>query len=74
MLSVLRQVSGSARLMVQTDPGLLLLRLEQLGYSGLSLQTLRRLTWEVPYPDRWQDDELEQSLKGRFAPVAANSE
>lgn len=74
MLAVLNQVSGSARLMVQSDPCLLLLRLDQLGYSGLSLQALRRLTWEVPYPDRWQDDELQQALNGRFAPVAANSD
>lgn len=74
MLSVLHQVSGSARLMIQLDAALLLLRLEQLGYNGIPLQALRRLTWEVPYPDRWQDDELQQSLKGRFAPIAANSE
>ncbi|KQV32444.1 hypothetical protein ASC97_02290 [Rhizobium sp. Root1203] len=74
MLTVLDQVSESARVVIQSDACLLLLRLEQLGYSGLSVRTLRRLTWEAPYPDRWQDDETERSLRERFMPVAANSQ
>jgi hypothetical protein len=74
MLIVLRQVSGSARLIVQTDPALLQRRLEQLGYAGPELATLRRMTMEVSYPDPWLGDELEKSLIRRRLPEAANSE
>lgn len=74
MLVVLHQVNTSARLVIQTDACLLILRLEQLGYSGLSPRALRRMVWEVPYPDPWHEDELERSLRGRFAPIAANSQ
>ncbi len=45
MLNVLRQVSGSAPLMIQVDHFLLMLRLEELGHTGFSPQDLRRLTW-----------------------------
>jgi hypothetical protein len=74
MLSVLHQVSGSARLMIQSDPCLLLLRLEHLGYRDLSIETLERLTWEGPYPDPWHSDDVEKALKKRFAPIAANAQ
>ncbi len=45
MLNVLRQVSGSAPVMIQVDHFLLMLRLEELGHTGFSPQDLRRLTW-----------------------------
>lgn len=72
MRGVLLQVSGSARFMVQIDACLLMLRLEELGYSGLTVQELRRAILETPYPDRWLGDELEQSLVRRRIPDAAN--
>lgn len=59
---------------IQSDPCLLLLRLKLLGYSGTSVRTLRRLTWEAPYPDRWQDDDTERALRKGFVPIAANSQ
>ncbi len=61
-------------MVVQLDPCLLLLRLEELGYRGLSLNTVRRLVWDFPYPDPWHHDETENSLRGRFLPTAANSQ
>lgn len=45
-------------MMIQLDAALLLLRLEQLGYCGLGLQTLRRLTWEVLRRIRNEEDIL----------------
>jgi len=74
MLTVLKQVSDSARLVVQTDASLLQIRLEQLGYAGLVPRDLQRLVWEAPYPDRWEADEIELTLRKRFAPTAANSQ
>ncbi|NMN74169.1 hypothetical protein AF71_00060450 [Rhizobium sp. 57MFTsu3.2] len=72
MRGVLQQVSGATRLIVQIDASLLMMRLEELGYSGLSVQELRRTILEAPYPDRWLGDELEQSLVRRRIPDAAN--
>ncbi|MBB2713341.1 UNVERIFIED_ORG: hypothetical protein GGE53_005015 [Rhizobium etli] len=69
MRGVLQQVSGSARFMVQIDAALLVLRLEELGYSGLVVQ---RTIVGAPYPDRWLGDELERSLVRRRIPDAAN--
>jgi len=74
MLAVLREAGDSARLVVQTDVCLLQVRLEQLGYHGLRTKELQRLIWEAPYPTPWQGDEVEQSLRKRFAPMAANSQ
>lgn len=73
MLGVLKQIRGSSRLVIQTDPLLLLNRLEQLGYNNVTLHTLRWMTWETPYPERWQDDEIQKSLRKRFIPAAANA-
>lgn len=72
MRGVLQQVSGSARFIVQIDASLLLMRLEELGYSGLAVQDLRRTILEASYPDQWLGDELEQSLVRRRIPDAAN--
>ncbi|CCM79828.1 conserved hypothetical protein [Rhizobium mesoamericanum STM3625] len=69
---MLQQVSGSARFMVQIDAALLMLRLEELGYGGLTVQELRRTIMETPYPDQWLGDELEQALVRRRIPDAAN--
>jgi len=74
MLAVLHQVTGSTRLMVQMSTALLQLRLEQLGYVGLDVVMLRRVSMEVSYPDPWLGDELEQSLIRRHLPEAANSD
>ncbi len=74
LLTVLKQVSDSARLVVQTDASLLHIRLEQLGYGGLVPRDLQRLVWDAKYPDRWEADEVEQSLRKRLAPTAANSQ
>ncbi|EJC80240.1 hypothetical protein Rleg4DRAFT_1860 [Rhizobium leguminosarum bv. trifolii WSM2297] len=73
MLTTLRQMTGSTRLMVQMDTALLQLRLEQLGYAGLDVPTLRRAVIETVYPDPWLGDELEQTLVRRRLPEAANS-
>ncbi|MBZ9789975.1 hypothetical protein K9B32_07505 [Rhizobium sp. 3T7] len=72
MLNVLNHMSNSARFMVQTDACLLMMRLEELGYSGLAVQELRRTILEASYPDEWVGDELERSLVRRRIPDAAN--
>jgi hypothetical protein len=72
MRGVLQQVSGSARFIVQVDASLLMMRLEELGYSGLAVQELRRTILEASYPDQWVGDELERSLVRRRIPDAAN--
>ncbi len=74
MLAVLRQITGSTRLMVQIDAALLQLRLEQLGYDGLDAPILRRAVIEAVYLDPWLGDEWEQSLIRRRLPQAANSD
>lgn len=74
MLAVLREITGSTRLMVQIDTALLQLRLEQLGYDGLDVPMLRRAVMEAVYPDPWLGDEWEQSLIRRRLPEAANSD
>ncbi|HBF32440.1 hypothetical protein [Rhizobium sp.] len=73
MLNILNQIRGSTRLIVQIDPLLMLNRLEQLGYTDLNSQTLRKLMWETILPDRWQDDELQTTIRKRFIPAAANA-
>ncbi len=73
MLHILSQLGGSTRVVIQIDPSLLMLRLEEFGYRGLSLEAIRRLTWDLPFPEAWQGDETEGALRARFRPVAANS-
>ncbi|GAA3109314.1 hypothetical protein GCM10010520_62290 [Rhizobium viscosum] len=74
MLHILNQISGSTRMLVQLDACLLLVRLEELGYHEIDLNVVRRMAWEIPYPDPWQDNEIEGTLRGRFRPVAANTQ
>ncbi|MBB3410078.1 hypothetical protein FHT87_004010 [Rhizobium sp. BK316] len=73
MLHILNQLGGSTRVVIQIDPCLLIVRLEEFGYHGLSLDAVRRLAWDLPFPDAWRSDETEGAIRGRFLPVAANS-
>lgn len=74
MLSVLHQVSGSARVVIQSDPSLLLQRLEQFGYRGLRIGVLEKMIWNEPNLEHWRKDEVQQAINRRFVLIAANEQ
>ncbi|MBB4195442.1 hypothetical protein GGE45_006166 [Rhizobium aethiopicum] len=74
MRPVLYQLGAYARLVVVVDHLLLLLRLEELGYSGIAPESLRRLVWSVEFPDDRYDDDVEQMVRMRRRPTAANAD
>ncbi|HEV7306356.1 hypothetical protein [Ensifer sp.] len=73
MRPVLVQVGNYARLIVIADHMLLLLRLEELGYRDIDAGDLRHLMWDIKFPDRWYDNQLDEAVSKRRRPVAANS-
>lgn len=73
MRPILHDVSGYARLVVNTNHLLLLIRLEELGYRGVDPQALRRVIWMLKFPDGWYDGEAEEAVQTRRRPNAANS-
>lgn len=73
MRPALLQVGSHARLIVVTDHMLLLLRLEELGYRDIDAGHLRRLMWDINFPDREYDNQLDEAVSKRRRPTAANS-
>ncbi|MGB8290113.1 hypothetical protein ELI13_37315 [Rhizobium ruizarguesonis] len=73
MRPVLLDVSTYARLVVNTNHLLLLLRLEELGYRDIAPEELRRLIWRIEFPQAWHDGEIEKAIQERRRPPAANA-
>lgn len=72
MRPFLHEVSRYARLVVQADHMLLLLRLEELGYHDFAPEELGRLMWKLKFPERTHDDKIEKAVQDRRRPTAAN--
>ncbi|PDT32278.1 hypothetical protein CO660_00090 [Rhizobium sp. L9] len=72
MRPVLHEVSKHARLVVNTNHLLLVLRLEELGYRDIAVEELRRLIWKIDFPEALHDDRLEKAIQERRRPAAAN--
>ncbi|MDR9780700.1 hypothetical protein [Rhizobium redzepovicii] len=73
MCPTLHQVSAYARLVVVTDHLLMLLRLEELGYRNIAPEPLRRLIWNITFPDDRYDKDVGQIIRARRRPAAANA-
>ena len=73
MRPILHEVSTYARLVVNTDHFLLLIRLEELGYRDISLMQLRHLVWMVNYPHALHDEKNDKVVRERYRPIAANT-
>ncbi len=73
MRPILHNVSGYARLVVNTNHLLLLIRLEELGYRNIDPQELRRVIWTLEVPEGWYDGEAEEAVQTRRRPTPANS-
>ncbi|OWV89801.1 hypothetical protein ATY78_18050 [Rhizobium sp. R635] len=73
MRPALHQLVAFARLVVESDHLLLLLRLEELGYRNIAREPLRRLVWNIEFPDDRYDGEIEQVIRARRRPTAANA-
>lgn len=74
MRPTLHQVGAHARLVVVTDPLLLLLRLEELGYRGIAREPLSRLVWGIKFPDDQYASDVAEIVQARRRPTAANAE
>jgi hypothetical protein len=73
MRPFLHEVSRYARLVVQADHMLLLLRLEELGYHDFGPEELGRLMWwKLKFPESVHDEEVEKVVQERRRPTAAN--
>ncbi|MGR9268107.1 hypothetical protein ACU8OQ_12145 [Rhizobium leguminosarum] len=73
MRPVLHDVSTYARLVVNTNHLLLVLRLEELGYRDIAPEELRRLIWKIEFPQPWHDGAVEKAIQQRRRPAAANA-
>ena len=72
MRPVLHDLSTYARLVVNTNHLLLLMRLEELGYRDINPQELRRLIWMLKFPEGWYDNEAGEAVQERRRPTPAN--